>query len=439
MDAPDEGAAGAAPAAGTAGAGAVAAAGEGAAAAAVRRRIEAVWRIDGARIVAALARATGDLGLAEDVAQEAVADALAQWPDAGVPRNPAAWLTAVARRRAIDAWRRAERLRDRYEELGRDLRNEAAPEWDPVPDDVLKLVFVACHPVLSREAQVALTLRIVGGLSTEEIARLFLLPVATVQQRIVRAKKTLAAARVPFDVPEPGEWRERLGGVLAVIYLLFTEGYAASAGNSWIRPDLALEALRLGRLLSRLVPREPEALALVALMEFQAARFRARTLTDGSPVLLADQDRTLWDRAQIERGRTALAHADALGRGRGNYALQAAIAQCHAVAPSVEDTDWQRIVLLYEALGRLAPSPVVELNRAVAVSMATGPATALETVDRLAATGALRGSHLLPSVRAELLSRLGRTEEARAEFNAAAGLARNEREREVLRRRAGSG
>ena len=278
--------------------------------------------------------------------------------------------------------------------------------------------------------------RIVGGLSTGEIARLFLLPVATVQQRIVRAKKTLSAARVPFDVPEPNEWSARLGGVLAVIYLLFTEGYAASSGNAWMRQDLAAEALRLVRLLSRLVPREPEALALVALMEFQASRFRARTRADGSPVLLSDQDRTLWDRGQIERGRAALAQADALGRGRGNYALQAAIAQCHATASGVGATDWSRIVLLYEALGRLAPSPVVELNRAVAVSMATGPATALEMVDRLAATGALRGSHLLPSVRAELLSRLGRILEARAEFSAAAGLARNDRKREVLERRA---
>lgn len=415
---------------GEAGAGAAAGAG------AVRHRIDAIWRIDGARIVAALARATGDVGLAEDVAQEAVAEALLQWPLEGAPRNPAAWLTAVAKRRAVDAWRRAERLQDRYAELGRRLEDAAAPEWDPLPDDVLKLVFVACHPVLSREAQVALTLRIVGGLSTGEIARLFLLPVATVQQRIVRAKKTLAAARVPFDVPEPNEWSARLGGVLAVIYLLFTEGYAASSGKAWMRLDLALEALRLGRLLSRLVPREPEALALVALMEFQASRFRARTRADGSPVLLSDQDRTLWDRGQIERGRVALAQADALGRGRGNYALQAAIAQCHATAPEVEATDWARIVLLYEALGRLAPSPVVELNRAVAVSMATGPATALEMVDRLAATGALRGSHLLPSVRGELLSRLGRMEEARAEFSAAAGLARNDREREVLERRA---
>ena len=408
------------------------------AAAAVRHRIDAIWRIDGARIVAALARATGDVGLAEDVAQEAVAQALLQWPVEGAPRNPSAWLTAVAKRKAIDAWRRAESLQDRYADLGRRLEDADAVAWDPLPDDVLKLVFTACHPVLSREAQVALTLRIVGGLTTEQIARLFLLPVATVQQRIVRAKKTLAAAKVPFEVPEPNEWSARLGGVLAVLYLMFTEGYAASSGAQWMRPDLAREALRLGRILSGLLPREAEPLALVALMEFQASRFGARTRPDGTPVLLGEQDRTKWDRSQIERGRAALARADALGYGRGSYALQAAIAECHAVAPQVERTDWSQIVLLYEALGRLAPSPVVELNRAVAVSMATGPATALEMVDKLAGSGALRGSHLLPSVRAELLARLGRTEEAREEFIAAVDLARNEREREVLQRRAQS-
>ncbi len=404
--------------------------------AAVRRRLDAVWRIEGARIVAALARATGDVGFAEDMAQEAVADALLQWPNTGTPRNPAAWLTSVAKRKAIDAWRRAERLDNRYQLLARGLQDEDATSWDPVPDDVLRLVFTACHPVLSREAQVSLTLRIVGGLSSEEIARLFVLPVATVQQRIVRAKKTLAAAKVPFDVPEPNEWGPRLGGVLRVIYLMFTEGYAATSGERWIRPDLAGEALRIGRVLVSLVPREPEAHALVALMELQASRFGARTRPDGTPVLLADQDRTRWDRAQIGRGRAALARADRLGRGRGTYALQAAIAECHAVAPSVDRTDWAQIVLLYEALGRIAPSPVVELNRAVAVSMATGPATALAIVDGLVSTGALRGSHLLPSVRAELLARLGRPNEARAEFVAAAALAKNDRERDVLERKA---
>ncbi|HEX2248585.1 MAG TPA: RNA polymerase sigma factor [Arthrobacter sp.] len=402
------------------------------AAAGVQRRIDALWRIEGARIVAVLARATGDVGLAEDLAQEAVADALDQWPESGIPRNPGAWLTAVAKRKAIDGWRRAARLDERYRDIGRGLQDEDAVAWEPLDDDMLRLVFTACHPVLSREAQMALTLRIVGSLTTEEIARLFLVPVATVQQRIVRAKKTLAAARVPFEVPEPNEWGERLGAVFGVVYLMFTEGYAATSGDRWIRPDLANEALRIGRVLAGLVPREPEAHGLVALMEFQASRFAARTRPDGTPVLLADQDRSRWDRAQIRRGEAALARADALGRGRNSYALQAAIAQCHAVAPSVDDTDWAEIVLLYEALGRIAPSPVVELNRAVAVSMATGPATALAIVDRLGSDGSLRGSHLLPSVRGELLARLGRKEEARAEFTVAAALARNDREREVL-------
>ena len=403
---------------------------------AVSRRLEAVWRIEGPRIVAALARVTGNIGFAEDVAQEAIADALVQWPRSGVPRNPAAWLTTVAKRRAIDSWRRAERLDDRYQVLASGMPEEDGVEWNPVPDDVLRLIFIACHPVLPRQSQVILTLRIVGGLNTEEIARLFVLPTGTVQQRIVRAKKTLAAAKVPFEVPEPGGWGPRLGGVLGVVYLMFTEGYAATAGEAWMRPDLAGEALRIGRVLAGLVPREPEAHALVALMEFSASRFAARTGPDGGAVLLADQDRRRWDRAQIERGRAALARSDALGRGRGSYALQAAIAQCHADAPDVASTDWQHIVLLYEALGSMAPSPVVELNRAAAVAMATGPATALALVDRLAQQGELRGSHLLPSVRAELLLRLGRREEARSEFTAAAGLAGNDREREVLQRRA---
>ena len=407
------------------------------AAAAVRRRVDALWRIEGAHIVAALARATRDVGFAEDLAQEALAEALVQWPESGTPNNPAAWLTAVAKRKAIDAWRRSERLEERYRAIARDLEDDDGVAWVPLEDDVLRLVFTACHPVLSREAQMALTLRVVGGLTTEEIARLFLVPVATVQQRIVRAKKTLAAARVPFEVPEPNEWGARLGAVLGVVYLMFTEGYAATTGDAWIRPDLAHEALRIGRILAGLVPREPEAHGLVALMEFQASRFPARTTPDGSPVLLADQDRTRWDRAQIGRGRAALRRCDGLGRGRGNYALQAAIAECHSVAPSVDDTDWQRIVLLlYEALGRIAPSPVVELNRAVAVSMATGPAAALAIVDGLASGGALRGTHLLPSVRGELLVRLGRTGEARSEFMTAAWLARNQRTRELLEERA---
>jgi RNA polymerase sigma factor (sigma-70 family) len=398
----------------------------------VAARVEAVWRIESARIVATLARVTGDVGLAEDLAQEALVEALGQWPRDGVPANPGAWLTAVAKRRAIDHWRRRDRLDERYRALAHDLDETTDDEWEPIPDDVLRLVFTACHPVLSREAQVALTLRVVAGLSTQEIARLYFVPVATVQQRIVRAKKTIAEARVPFETPDPAEWGPRLGAVLSVIYLIFTEGYAATSGDSWVRAELAEEALRLGRTVAALLPREPEAHGLVALMELQASRFAARTAPDGSPILLADQDRTRWDRAQIERGRAALARADALGRGRGPYALQAAIAECHAIAPSVEATDWARIVLLYEVLGRLAPGPIVELNRAAAVSMATGPASALLIVDRLAEEGALRGSHLLPSVRGELLAQLGRREEAVAELTAAAGLAANEREREVL-------
>lgn len=398
----------------------------------IRRSIEAVWRIESARIVATIAKVVGNLDLAEDLAQEALADALTQWPKTGVPVNAGAWLTAVAKNKAIDGWRRRERLDDRYRAIANDLAESAEDEWQPIPDDVLRLVFTACHPVLSREAQVALTLRVVSGLTTEEIARMFLLPIATVQQRIVRAKKSLAAARVPFEAPEPGEWAERLGSVLGVVYLVFTEGYAATSGDRWVRPDLANEALRLGRVLQGLLPREPEVHGLVALMEFQASRFAARVRPDGAPILLADQDRSRWDHAQILRGRAALARADALGKGRSAYALQAAIAECHAVAPSVEATDWKRVVLLYEILERIAPSPIVELNRAVAVSMATGPATALDIVDRIAAGGALRGSHLLPSVRGELLAQLGRTEEARSELTTAARLAGNDRERGVL-------
>lgn len=402
----------------------------------IRRTVDAVWRIEGARIVATLARMTGDVGLAEDLAQEAVLDALTQWPESGVPHNAGAWLTAVAKRKAIDGWRRRARLDERYRAIAHDLEEAGDDAWQPIDDDVLRLVFTACHPVLSREAQVALTLRVVAGLTTEEIARLLLVPVATVQQRIVRAKKTLSAARVPFEAPEPNDWGARLGGVLGVVYLLFTEGYAATSGDRWIRIELANEALRLGRVLAGLLPREPEVHGLVALMEFQASRFAARTARDGSAILLADQDRSRWDHAQILRGLAALERADAVGRGRGSYGLQAAIAECHATARSVEETDWDRIVVLYEALGRLAPSPVIELNRAVAVSMATGPANALRIVDRLASDGALRGSHLLPSVRGELLAQLGRTEEARSELLTAAGLAANERESAVLRAKA---
>jgi RNA polymerase sigma factor (sigma-70 family) len=398
----------------------------------IRRAVDAVWRIDGARVVATLARYTGDVGDAEDLAQEALAEALESWGRTGVPNNPGAWLTSVGKRRAIDAWRRREKLTERYRLLANELDEGVDDVWEPIPDDVLRLVFTACHPVLSREAQLALTLRVVGSLTTEEIARLFLVPVATVQQRIVRAKKTLQAASVPFELPEPREWPERLGGVLGVVYLMFTEGYAATSGERWMRPELADEAVRLARMLAGLLPREPEVHGLVALLELQRSRFAARTDATGAPVLLTDQDRRRWDRAQIQRGREALARCDALGRGRGPYALQAAIAACHAVAPSVEATDWERIVVLYEALGRIAPSPVVELNRAVAVAMATGPATALAIVDQLASEGALRGSHLLPSVRGELLARLGRLDEARSELTTAAQLAANDRERQVL-------
>lgn len=408
-----------------------------------RRSVAAVWRIESARIVATLTRMVGDFGRAEDLAQEALADALAQWPESGVPVNPGAWLTAVAKRRAIDGWRRQERYDERLAAIAHDLETEehAVPDelpWDPdrIDDDVLRLVFVSCHPVLSREARVALTLKVVGGLSSEEIARAFLVPTSTVQQRIVRAKKTLAAAKVPFAVPDRAEFGERLGAVLGVLYLVFNEGHAASAGDDWMRPELSREALRLGRILVELVPREPEPHGLVALMELTAARFPARLDANGDPVLLADQDRGRWDRGAVTRGREALDRADALGRGRGAYALQAAIAECHAVAPSVDDTDWERIVLLYEALGRLAPSPVVDLNRAAAVAMASGPGAALDIIDGLVADGRLAGYRFLPATRGELLARLGRTEEARAEFEAAARLTANIRERKRLEDRA---
>ena len=400
------------------------------------RRVAAIWRIEGARIVATLARVVGDLPTAEDLAQDAVAEALAQWPRDGVPANPGAWLTAVAKRRAIDGWRRAQNLDEKYRLIAGDREEIVDAEWQPIDDDVLRLVFAACHPVLAREAQVAVTLKVVGGLDTEAIARLFLVPVPTMQQRIVRAKKALSAARVPFEVPDPPEWPTRLGGVLSVIYLVFTEGYAATSGDAVLRTELAHEAIRLGRVLAQLLPREPEVLGLGALMELQASRFATRVDANGDAVLLADQDRRRWDRSAIARGSALLNRADAVGRGRGPYQLQAAIARCHADAPSVEATDWDRIALLYEVLGRVAPSPVVELNRAVAVSMASGPLDGLVIVDALAADGVLRGSHLVPSVRGELLSRLGRTREAREELLAAAGLARNEREAALLRRKA---
>ncbi|MET7672101.1 RNA polymerase sigma factor [Micromonospora luteifusca] len=399
--------------------------------------VEAVWRIESARIVAALTRFTGDFGLAEDAAQEAVAEALVSWPLAP-PANPAGWLMATARRRAIDAIRRRAALRDRYALLAADLTVESAVDDDIDPDkiddDVLALMFVSCHPVLSPESRVALTLRVVGGLSSEEIARAFLVPVPTVQARITRGKKTIAAAGVPFELPPAAERRARLGGVLSVIYVIFNEGSTATSGDRLLRPDVAYEAIRLARTLAALQPTEPEVHGLLALCELTAARFPARTGSDGSPILLEDQDRRLWDFSAIHRGLVALAKAST--RGLGPYGLQAAIAATHASAPSVEATDWDRIVVLYEALGRVAPSPVVELNRAVAVAMASGPAQALAIVDELIASDRLPGSHLVPTVRGELLTRLGRRPEARAELELAARLCANHRERSVLLRKA---
>ncbi|GAA1518309.1 RNA polymerase sigma factor [Kribbella lupini] len=395
--------------------------------------VEAVWRIESARIVAALTRYTGDFGLAEDATQEAVAEALVSWPRTP-PASPAGWLMATARRRAIDAIRRRAALRDRYSLLAAEevLDDEVDP--DRIDDDVLALMFISCHPVLSPDARVALTLRVVGGLSTEEIARAFLVSVPTVQARITRGKKTIAAAGVPFELPAAAERRERLGGVLSVLYVIFTEGSTATSGDRLVRPDVAYEAIRLARTLAALQPDEPEVHGLVALCELTAARFPARIGADGEPVLLENQDRRLWDRSAISRGVAALAKASA--GGLGPYGLQAAIAAAHATAPSVEATDWDRIVLLYEALGRVAPSPVVELNRAVAVAMASGPAQALALVDELVALDRLPGSHLVPTVRGELLARLGRSPEARAEFELAARLCANQRERSVLLRKA---
>ncbi len=425
--------------------------GEGPADAAARRAVEAVWRIESARIVGALARYTRDFALAEDVAQEALAEALVAWPRDGTPDNPVGWLLATARRRAIDAFRRNSAREERYAVLAGQLAEGEATSgapvasaqtdelpWDPdqIDDDVLALIFVACHPVLSPEARVALTLRVVAGLGSEEIARAFLVPVPTIQARITRAKKTIAAAKVPFEVPPAEQRRERLGGVLSVLYVIFTEGSTATSGEDLLRPDLAYEAIRLARVTAALLPEEPEAQGLLALFELTAARFPARTGPDGEAVLLEDQDRRLWDRSAIRRGLAALARATAVGRGLGPYGLQAAIAACHASAPSVADTDWERIVLLYEALGRVAPSPIVELNRAVAVAMATGPSDALLIVDELVAIDRLSGSHLLPTVRGELLARLGRTAEARAEWELAARLCGNQRERKVLLRNA---
>ncbi len=394
--------------------------------------------MEAAKIVATLTRAVGDIGLAEDLAQEALVDALTQWPSSGVPRNAGAWLTTVAKRKAIDHWRRQENLDAKYAAIAHELEvqvRDLPDAWDPdrIDDDVLRLIFISSHPVLSREGQIALTLRVVGGLTTEEIARAFLTSTATVAARITRAKKTLAAANVPFEVPDRSEYPQRLSAVLSVIYLIYNEGYSASFGQRWIRDELCSEALRLGRILAALVPDEAEVHGLVSLMEFQSSRFAARTDPDGHPILLEDQNRSKWDRAQIRRGVAALERAANVlqrkGVGWGPYALQAALAECHAVAPTAADTDWARIVLLYDGLIQVAPSPVVALNRAVAVAMASSPADALEIVDKL---DGLDGSYLLPSVRGELLARLGRSAEAADEFERAAAMTDNEREREVL-------
>jgi RNA polymerase sigma-70 factor (ECF subfamily) len=410
------------------------------------RAIDAVWRIESPRIIAGLMRMVRDVGVAEDLAQDALVAALQQWPESGIPEKPGAWLMATAKHRAIDLFRRTKLLERKHEELGRRLEAEGRQETGPpdldamndedVGDDLLRLMFIACHPVLSTEARVALTLRLLGGLTTGEIARAFLVPEPTVAQRIVRAKRTLAEARVPFEVPRGAERAARLSSVLEVIYLIFNEGYSATAGEDWMRPALCEDALRLGRVLTELAPSEPEVHGLVALMEIQASRSRARTGPSGEPVLLLDQNRARWDQLLIRRGLAALERAERLGGAFGPYALQAAIAACHARARTPEDTDWERIAALYDALAQLAPSPVVELNRAVALAMAFGPAVGLELVDALVSEGRLETYHLLPSVRGDLLARLGRYGEARTELERAASLTRNARERELLLQRA---
>ena len=408
------------------------------------RAIDAVWRIEQAKLIAGLARMVRDVGLAEELAQDALIAALERWPEQGIPDNPGAWLMATAKHRAIDRLRRNKLAERKHEELGHELAVEqetGGPDLDAaldddIGDDLLRLMFTACHPLLSTEARTALTLRLIGGLTTDEIARAFLVPEPTVAQRIVRAKRSLAEARVPFEVPRGDDRAARLSSVLEVIYLVFNEGYTATAGDDWVRPALCEEALRLGRILAELVPQEPEVHGLVALMEIQASRLRARIGPSGEPVLLLDQDRARWDQLLIRRGLAALERAEALDSAPGPYALQAAIAACHARARTGAETDWARIAALYEALARLTPSPVVELNRAVAVAMAFGPAAGLELVDALAAEPLLAGYHLLPSVRGDLLAKLGRAEEARVEFERAASLTRNARERELLLARA---
>jgi RNA polymerase sigma factor (sigma-70 family) len=408
------------------------------------RAIDAVWRIESARIIAGLARILRDVGLAEELAQDALVAALEQWPKSGIPDNPGAWLMAAAKHRAIDRLRRSKLLERKHGELGRELQaqqemavaNLDTAIDDDIGDDLLRLVFTACHPVLSPEGRVALTLRLLGGLTTDEIARAFLVPEPTVAQRIVRAKRTLAEAHVPFEVPHGSDRAARLSSVLEVIYLVFNEGYTATAGDDWLRPALCEDALRLGRILAELAPNEPDVHGLVALMEIQASRSRARVGPLGEPILLLVQDRSRWDQLLIRRGLAALERAEKLGGGRGSYALQAAIAACHARARTPAETDWTRIVTLYEALAELTPSPVVELNRAVALAMASGPAAGLELLDSLVADGSLKAYHLLPSVRGDFLFKLGRFAEAQAEFTRAASLTRNGRERELLLDRA---
>ncbi len=409
-----------------------------------RRAVEAVWRIESPRLIATLTRLVRDVGLAEEIAQDAFVLALEQWPERGVPQNPGAWLMVTARRRGIDVIRRERALDEKYGQVAAELAvaglaRPASPEavaGDPVGDDLLALVFTACHPVLSRESRVALTLRLVGGLSTEEIARAYLTPSATVGQRISRAKRTLAEAQVPFEVPQEDELPARLPAVLEVLYLVFNEGYSATSGDAWVRPDLALEAMRLGRVLVGLLPREPEAFGLLALMELQASRFPARMGADGGPVLLPDQDRSRWDRPLIAHGLAALARATSLREPLGPYTLQAAIAACHARAATFEETDWAAVVALYDALAQLAPSPVVELNRAVAVSHLDGPQAGLDALEAVADDPRLERHHLLGAVRADALQRLGRHAEAAVELERAASLAPTQRERRMLRERA---
>jgi len=406
--------------------------------------INAIYRIESAKLIAGLTRMVRDVGIAEELAQDALVVALERWPGTGVPDNPGAWLMATAKHRAIDRLRRGRLSEEKHEEIGHEMgarQQMATPDLDSaidedMGDDMLRLVFISCHPILSTEARVALTLRLLGGLTTAEIARAFLVPEPTIAQRIVRAKRTLTEARVPFEVPRGEERDARLSSVLQVIYLIFNEGYSATAGDDWLRPELCEDALRLGRILAELVPQEPEVHGLVALMEIQASRFGARTGPSGEPILLLDQDRGRWDQLLIHRGLAALDRAAALGASRGPYLLQASVAACHARARTAGETDWARIVSLYDALAGIAPSPIVELNRSVAVSMVAGPAAGLEIVDALASEPSLKSYHLLPSVRGDLLKKLGRLEEARAEFDRAASLTRNARERELLLERA---